>query len=210
MGRIQIEPRANEQQGSRQGLRRIACHLRQCCGQAAARGIATHDKRLMADLIPVSGVIIIGPRCNMRGGIFGRERIERRGYRPAILRGHVRQKFPVDGGCRIHISAAMPEQDMRAWRAALRRYMPDSSALKHALPHVETGLYNWGGLRSRTDLGNVFLKLRATCKHPAIMACGAQHKSSEAGGKTWHKYTPLNRALYQRVEPIKREAGDLL
>ena len=143
MGRIQIEPRANEQQGSRQGLRRIACDLRQCCGQAAARGIATHDKRLMANFIPVSGVIIIGPRCDMRGGIFGREGIKRRGYRPAILRRHAGQKFPMDVGCRIDIAAAMPEQNMRAWCAVLRRYMPDRSALKRALPHVETGRYRW-------------------------------------------------------------------
>jgi hypothetical protein len=42
------------------------------------------------------------------------------------------------------------------------------------------------------------------------MACGAQHKSSEAGGKTWHKYTPLERALYQRVEPIKRVGSGLI
>jgi hypothetical protein len=42
------------------------------------------------------------------------------------------------------------------------------------------------------------------------MACGAQHKSNEAGGKTWHKYTPLERALYQRVEPIKRVGSGLI
>jgi hypothetical protein len=42
------------------------------------------------------------------------------------------------------------------------------------------------------------------------MACGAQHKSNEAGGKTWHKYTPLNRELYQRVEPIKRVGSGLI
>ena len=90
----------------------------------------------------------------------------------------------------------MPEQNMRAGRSVLGRDVPDSAALKFALSNVNAAFRDWSRRRRCPDFDDVLLKLRAACKHPAIIARGAQNKSSKAGGKTWHDCIPPHDKRY--------------
>jgi len=90
----------------------------------------------------------------------------------------------------------VPEQNMRGRRSILGCEVPDIAALKFALPNVNVALCDWSRRRRCPDFDDVLLKLRAACKHPAIIARGPQNKSSKAGGKTWHDDIPPHDKRY--------------
>ena len=182
VGRVCIEPGADENKFGRKGKAGIARgnHGRGC--QPGASGIARHQERrsgLLDEKVFVERKSKAGrARDIMRRG----QRIERGHDAPAMCFRHVRHKCPMCVRRRIHIAAAMPVEHRRRRRFCLGGEFPDRAPVK---PCVRDGVALLQLYRRRTRRGGCFGDkgghAGSACEHLPEQAGLAQDKRNDAG-----------------------------